>query len=162
MRRTRVLLFLSLVFAALALVPAGAHLAELANKISLPREQYLVVQQIYRGWALFGTVVFAALASTAALAWALWRARRAFGLALAAFLCIAGTQAVFWTFTFPTNRVTRNWTMLPENWTQLRQQWEYSHAAGAILNLAALALLAALAARASYIDTVPVTSRRSS
>ena len=143
MQRTRVLLFLSLVF-------------------SLPREHYLVAQQIYRGWALFGTVVFAALGSTAGLAWALWREGRAFGLALAAFLCIAATQAVFWTFTFPTNRVTSNWTMLPENWTALRMQWEYSHADSAILNFAALTLLAALAARGSHAAAArPVATRAS-
>lgn len=119
----RLLLFLSLVFCALALVPAGAHLAELANKISLPAAQYLTVQQIYAGWALFGIVVIGALASTAALAGALWRQGEPYGLALGAFLCIGGTQLVFW--------------------------WEYSHAASAVLNLAALLFLAALAARRS-------------
>ena len=139
---TRLLLFLSLVFAALALVPAGAHLAELANKIDLPREDYLAVQQIYRGWALFGIVVLGALASTGALAFA----RRSWP-AIVAFLCIAGTQVVFWTFTYPANEATRNWTTLPENWLALRAQWEYSHAASALLNLVALLALAYLAAR---------------
>jgi hypothetical protein len=139
---TRPLLFLGLVFAALALVPAGAHLAELANKIDLPREEYLAVQQIYRGWALFGVVVLGALLSTGALA--LIRRRWP---ALLAFLCIAGTQVVFWTFTYPANRATENWTVLPENWLALRAQWEYSHAASAVLNLVALLALAWLAAR---------------
>ena len=31
-----------------------AHLFELPNKIHLSREDYLTVQQIYRGWALLG------------------------------------------------------------------------------------------------------------
>ena len=66
---------------------------------------------------------------------------KAFDLTLIAFLCIAGTQAVFWTFTYPANQVTHNWTMLPENWRQLREQWEYSHAASAMLNLSALITL---------------------
>jgi hypothetical protein len=145
--RTGIFLFLSLVFAALALVPAGAHLAELANKIDLAREPYFVVQQIYRGWALFGIVVIGALGSTAALTWALRREGRPFGLAALAFLCIVGTQAIFWTFTFPANRATVNWTSIPENWLALRAQWEYSHAASAVLNLIAFVALAALAAR---------------
>ena len=115
---TRPLLFLGLVFAALALVPAGAHLAELPNKIDLPRQEYLAVQQIYRGWARFGVVVLGALLSTGALA-----------------------------FTYPANRATQNWTVLPENWLALRAQWEYSHAASALLNLVALLALAYLAAR---------------
>ena len=147
MSSTRVLMFLSLLFAALALVPAGAHLAELPNKISLPGEEYLVVQQIYMGWALFGFVVFGALGCSAALAVALWRQARIFWPALVAFLSIALTQVVFWTFTFPANRATEYWTMLPENWAALRSQWEYSHATSAVLNLIALLALAALAAR---------------
>jgi hypothetical protein len=30
---------------------------------------------------------------------------------------------------------------LPENWEELRYQWEFSHAAGAVLNLIASVLL---------------------
>ena len=56
---------------ALALVPAGAHLFELPNKIGLPREAYLVAQGLYRGWALFGVVWFGALLANLALALAL-------------------------------------------------------------------------------------------
>jgi hypothetical protein len=61
------------------------------------------------------------------------------GVALAALI---GTQVLFWSFTFPVNRVTENWTLLPDNWAQLRARWEYSHAASATLELVAvLALL---------------------
>ena len=139
--------FLSVLFTALALAPAMAHLLELANKIDLPRDQYLTVQHIYDGWALLGFVVYAAFFSTLALAILARRRPREFRYALAAFLCIVATQVVFWTFTFPANQATANWTMLPEeNWTALRSQWEYSHAASALLNVAALvaAILAVL------------------
>jgi hypothetical protein len=54
---------------------------------------------------------------------------------------MAGTQVLFWTFTFPANQQTHNWTVLPENWLALRQQWEYSHAASAGLNLMAFVAL---------------------
>lgn len=135
------LYFLSLLFGALAFVPAGAHLAELPNKMTLSGADYFIVQQIYRGWALFGIVVFGALASTLALTWRLRQVRSAFTPALIAFLCIAGTQIVFWSLTFPTNRVTDNWTMMPADWASLRAQWEYSHAASAILNLGAVVAL---------------------
>lgn len=130
--------FLSVLFAALALAPALAHLLELPNKIGLSREEYLTVQQIYRGWALLGIVVAGALLSTLALTVLARKNPREFVPALIAFVCIAGTQVVFWTFTFPTNRQTSNWTVLPENWAALRFQWEYSHAASAALNLVAL------------------------
>ena len=133
--------FLSLLFAALALAPALAHLLELPNKIGLPRDQYLTVQQIYRGWQLLGFVVFGALLSTLWLTVMVRKQPREFALALTSFLCIAGTQVVFWTFTFPANEQTEFWTMLPENWEALRIQWEYSHAASAVLNLIALIAL---------------------
>jgi hypothetical protein len=58
--------FASLLFSALAMVPAMAHLMELPNKIRLSRADYFVAQQLYRGWALAGVVVTAALLSTAA------------------------------------------------------------------------------------------------
>jgi hypothetical protein len=60
--------FFSLLFAALALAPALAHLLELPNKIGLSRDDYLIVQQIYRGWALLGIVILGALLSTLILA----------------------------------------------------------------------------------------------
>ena len=133
--------FLSLLFVALCLAPAAAHLLELPNKIGLSRDDYLTVQQIYRGWALLGIVVAGALLSTLMLTFLLRHRRRQFRLALAAFLCVVGTQVVFWTFTYPTNQETLNWTVLPPVWEPLRAQWEYSHAASALLNLAALILL---------------------
>jgi hypothetical protein len=67
--------------------------------------------------------------------------RKTFVLTLVAFLCIVGTQVVFWTFTYPANRQTDNWTVLPQSWMALRAQWEYSHAASAVLNLIALIAL---------------------
>jgi ribose/xylose/arabinose/galactoside ABC-type transport system permease subunit len=133
--------FFSLLFTALALAPAMAHLLELPNKMNLSREDYLTVQQIYRGWALLGFVVVGALLSTLALTITAHQKRKAFIFALIAFLCIVGTQVVFWTYTYPANQVTNNWTMLPENWAELRYQWEFSHAASAVLNLIALVLL---------------------
>ena len=133
--------FLSLLFAALALAPAAAHLLELPNKIGLSREDYLTVQQLYRGWALLGVVVIGALVFTFAYAVMARKQREPFMLAVIALLCLAGTQAVFWTLTFPANQLTANWTVLPDNWAALRSQWEYSHAASALLNLAALIAL---------------------
>lgn len=55
-----------------------AHLLELPNKINLSREDYLTVQQIYRGWNLLAVVVFGALLSTLALTITVRRQRRAF------------------------------------------------------------------------------------
>ena len=99
----RVAQFLAIVFTALALVPAGAHLFELPNKIGLPQDEYFVVQSIYRGWALFGVVLFGALAANLALAVTVRRQRTPFRLALAAFLLVAATLVIFFTWTYPAN-----------------------------------------------------------
>ena len=139
--------FFSLLFAALALAPALALLLELPNKIDLSRADYLIVQQIYRGWALLGIVVLGALLSTLILTILVRKRPGKFALSLVVFLCIVGTQVVFWTFTFPANQQTSNWTVLPENWETLRIQWEYSHAVSAVLNLIAFIALAFSASR---------------
>jgi hypothetical protein len=130
--------FLAVILTALALVPAGAHLFELPNKIGLAQDPYFVVQNIYRGWALFGIVLLGALAANLALAVMVRRQRVAFALALAAFLGIAATLAIFFVWTYPANVATGNWTVVPAAWETLRRQWEYAHAANAIITFAAL------------------------
>jgi hypothetical protein len=134
-------LFCSLIFTAFAMAGSLAHVFELPNKITLSAEHYLVVQQIYRGWSLLGIVVFGALISTLVLTVMARRSPKLFRLALAAFLALVGTQIIFWIFTYPANQQTQNWTILPENWIALRSRWEYSHAAGACLNLVAFITL---------------------
>jgi hypothetical protein len=137
----KIFYFLALFFAALALGPALAHLFELPNKIDLSRADYLTVQQIYRGWALLGFVTFPAVISTLVLTLLLRKDGRPFVFSLIGLLCLAGTQVVFWMYTFPANQATNNWTMLPDGWEQLRRQWEYSHATSAVLNVLAVAAL---------------------
>jgi|SRR5262245_8135285 len=134
----------ALVLVTLSLLPGGAHVSELANKIGLPRDQYMVVQQIYRGWALFGILILPALAATATQAVLLRHDAVAFRLSLAAVLCLAGAQAIFWLFTFPINVASANWSKVPEGFEAARRQWEYSHAAGAALTGAALLALIAI------------------
>ena len=133
--------FFALLLTALTLVPSGAHLFELPNKIGLSQEQYFVVQNIYRGWALFGFVLMGALLANLILAVMLRLRRRPFWLPLVTFLCIAGTLVIFFIWTFPANQATNNWTVVPANWAELRAQWEYSHAASAVLNFFALAAI---------------------
>ena len=73
--------------------------------------------------------------------------RRLRTLALIALVCLVGAQALFWIFTYPANAATANWTVQPEDWQALRLRWEYSHAAGALLQLAAMACLSLGAVR---------------
>ena len=55
-----------------------------------------------------------------------------------AFLLVAATLAIFFTWTYPTNQATSNWTVVPANWQELRTQWEYAHATNAVLTFLAL------------------------
>ena len=134
--------FLALVLTALALVPAGAHLFTLLNKIDLAQEQYFIVQNIYRGWALFGIVWIGALLANFALAAMLRGRGRPFILALIAGLCVVVMFAIFFIWTYPANQATDNWTTIPANWEQLRRQWEYSHAVNALVTFAAFCSVA--------------------
>jgi hypothetical protein len=137
--RLRVVQFLAVVLTALALVPGGAHLFALLNKINLGAEQYFIVQNIYRGWALFGVVLIGALLADLALVLVLRRRGGApFGLALLGFCGVALTLMVFFLWTYPAKKATANWTTIPDHWEQLRRQWEYSHAFNAVITFLAL------------------------
>jgi hypothetical protein len=138
----RVLQFCAIVLTAFALVPAGAHLFELPNKIALDQQAYFTVQAIYRGWALFGFVLFGALFANFALTLLLVFRRRSYALPLLAFLLVAATLAIFFIWTFPANQATADWTLPTPNWQALRTHWEYAHATNAVLTFIALCLLA--------------------
>lgn len=137
----KALQFLAVVLTALALVPGGAHLLVMPNKLGLDVAAYFSVQEIYRGWALLGIVLMAALAADLALVIGARHQPVPFRLALAGVICLAATLAVFFLWTYPANQATADWTAVPDDWTALRRQWEYSHAANALLTLAALCLV---------------------
>lgn len=134
-------LFVALLATALALGPALAHLFELPNKLALPRDQYFVVQQIYRGWNLLAVVLAAELAGIVAVMVQGRRQRAVLRAAIVALACLGGAQALFWLFTQPANLATESWTAQPDTWQALRREWEFSHAGGAVLKLVAFMAL---------------------
>src|SRR5438128_12281112 len=75
----RLIQFLAIMLAALALVPSGTHLAALPNKMAMAQAAYFIAQQIYAGWARFGIVLFGALAANLAHTIVLCRLGRSFG-----------------------------------------------------------------------------------
>lgn len=145
----RVLHFVAILLTAVSMSAGWAHLLALPNKMALSHDDYLTVQQIYRGWALLGFAVVGALVSSIALAVVQRMQEVRAGHSVVAALCIALALVVFFSITFPANQATQNWVMLPSNWETLRDRWEYSHAVGALLYLLALAslVLGALARR---------------
>ena len=144
----RIALAIALLSTAIALGEALAHLFELPNKIGLSRDDYFVVQGIYRGWDLLASVLLVQLLSIVAVIVLSRHEREARTLGIVALICLIAAQGLFWTFTYPANVATDNWTRIPVNWETLRRSWEYSHAAGAICQLAGMiALIGAAIAR---------------
>jgi hypothetical protein len=80
------------------------------------QDQYFVVQNIYRGWALIGIVLFGALIANLVLAILLRGRGRPFVFAIFAFFCIALSLAIFFVWTYPANQATDNWATIPANW----------------------------------------------
>jgi hypothetical protein len=162
MTKLKVLQFVVVALLALALVPVGAHLLALPNKIDLPQQEYFTVQAIYLGWALpTGAVLLAAIVATLALT-LLVRGRGAeFRLAFAGFGLITATLVIFFMWTQPANQATANWTVAPGNWQVLRSQWEYSHAANAVLTFGALCAALASILVGDSEQRPPLSTRRS-
>src|SRR5215813_11078981 len=129
---------LAVISVALCLIPAGAHFFELANKMSLSTADYMTTQKIYAGWSFFGVAIIAATIFTLMHTLMVRAQRAAFFLSLTALLCLGATQGNFWTFTYPMNVATNNWTISPQDFEAARRQWEYSHAVNAVLTFVAL------------------------
>ncbi len=127
--------FTTILFVAITLSALMAHLLEMPNKLPLSKDDYLTVQNIYRGWSLLGIFEIGAIVLTGI--WAFMERKKKFVLpylivALSTFVI---SLCIFFIYTFPANQATLNWTELPANWELLRKHWECSHSARALLNL---------------------------
>jgi hypothetical protein len=130
-----------MVFTALTLVPVGAHLASLPNKIDLAQTDYFIAQTVYRGWALFGIVLIGAVLANLALAIVVRAQTGPFLLVVISLACQLIMLVIFFAFNYPANQATNNWTVIPTNWQQLRWQWEIGHGANAVIALAGFCAL---------------------
>ncbi len=133
--------FSTIFFAVITLGALLAHLFALPGKINLPKDDYLVVQGIYRGWAWLGIFEIGAIPLT--LIWAVWERKKKniFPWLITSLIIFIISLVIFFMFTFPANQATANWTALPQDWEGLRKNWEYSHAVRAVLNLTGLSFL---------------------
>lgn len=134
---------LAILSVALCLIPVGAHFFEMSNKLNLSPAEYMTVQKIYAGWALFGFAIFAALSLTLGHSIMVWHHPTVRWLSLLAFLAVLATLAIFWFYISPINALTRQWTVMPPDLPSARLQWEYAHAANAGLTLVALVCITA-------------------
>ena len=140
-RSQELIFFVAMMSSAIALGAALAHLLELPNKIGLSRDAYFTVQLAYRGWDRLAWLLLVELGSIVALAILCRHDPRVLPALVAAAVFLLLAQAVFWTFTYPANVATSNWTVAPDDWERLRARWEYSHAAGAVFQLLVVAAL---------------------
>jgi hypothetical protein len=145
-----VLRVLAVLAVALYLIPGGAHVLEMSNKLALPLADYMVMQGIYTGWDRAAYALLAALVFTILHAIIAWRLPIARWLSLGAFLALIGNLAIFFAYTYPINVLTRNWTVAPEDFETARRQWEYSHAVNAGLVLLAFLLILSAVLASSY------------
>jgi hypothetical protein len=143
----------AVILAAVAMVPAVAHLLELPGKMRLGKDAYFAVQRIYYpGFTIAGVSEPLAIAATAALLAFTPSRDLAFWLIVAALLGLAAMQAVYW---IVTHTVNKQWLRNEhlgaagqrffsvqsaksaesgmEQWQALRNRWEYSHAVRAAL-----------------------------
>ncbi len=136
--------FSTILFAVITLGALLAHLFALPGKIDLSKDDYLVVQRIYRGWAWLGMLEIGTIILT--LIWAISERKKKniFPWLVTALIIFVVSLVIFFMFTFPANQATTNWTTLPPDWETLRKNWEYSHAVRAVLNLIGFSFLIAV------------------
>ena len=134
----KIVRFVSLLLAALALGGAFGHLLEMPNKLALDKEEYLFVQQrLYEGFGrVLGNVELGALISTIFVLVLVRKRRGAFLWTLLGAVLIAAALVVWQVWVGPVNAEVDAWTTMasmPADWDELRNSWEYGHAARAVL-----------------------------
>ena len=134
MDRMQIAHFSAIILTALALIPGGAHVRELPAKIDMDMEHYLTVQSIYRGWACRASSSWRQ--SPPMCGRPCWRAA---GLSPRCWRWprLGTTLIVFFSWIYPVNQLTLNWSVIADDWEMLRARWEYSHAASAALTFLA-------------------------
>lgn len=153
--RLAIVQVLCLILVAVCLIPAGAHLFEMAGKRALPGPDYMTVQRIYAGWALFGIPIIAAIAALVVHCVLVRKRGMSFWLSLLALAAILAAQLAFWIFVFPMNALTQNWTVSPPDIQAARAQWEYGHAASAVLSFVAFVAVCLAVVYGRPIETLP-------
>ena len=136
----------AILFTALSMAPAFAHLLEMPAKLHYDGRLWLTVQQTLYGPG-FGTVVafceVAAVLATVGLVFLVRDRGAAFGWTVLAALCMVAAHAAFWFWIAPVNSVIASLSpdALPAHWEALRIRWEATHAVRAGLEVAALVAL---------------------
>jgi hypothetical protein len=121
------LAFLTAISVGVCLVNPLVGLFELSSMFSLSPSQYLMVQRAQRRAISFFAVAIAA-ASFLMLAYALavWPVSLAFSLSMAACLCLAAAEFIYWGVHRWMVAATNRWTVVPDKFELARKKWEYA------------------------------------
>jgi hypothetical protein len=139
--------FLTIMLTALSAGLSFAHLLELPPRVFYFDAKLWVATTTKGLYALFGTVgavVEVGSILTAVVLTVLVRGRGStFYLSLVGAVLAALALVLWLVFIAPVNAELATWTptSFPEDWARYRDQWEYTHAANAIIKIAALSLL---------------------
>jgi len=141
----RIWRFVTLMFVALSMAMAFAHLLQMPPRMRFDGPLWLHSQQLFE---YFGPPVGAILESGAWISAVILcilvsRRRAAFRWTLAAALLVVSAHVLWWWYVNPANQQIAQWTpeTLPADWKAWRAQWEYTHAARAILQIVGFAAL---------------------
>jgi hypothetical protein len=133
---------LAFVLAGLALIRPMMDLAALPSVISLPKDDYAVVQYANKSWAWFQFIHLASVLSIVGLLFFEREHNRVYWPIRSAFVAQLFIIVLYVAFTIPINITTFDWTFFPDsNWSWLRTQWEYAHALSAIIGAISFVLL---------------------
>lgn len=138
--RLGVLYFIAMILTACAFAPAAAHLVQLPERLALSDLDYLFLQRIDGGGAMYWLLVAGALVADVMLVFLYRRRPQGRLVSLAAvFMALAVLVGFLWIY--PAARETAGWTLLPADWQQLRGRWEYAQATNAVLIFLSLCVL---------------------
>lgn len=133
----KILRFVTLVLAALAMGLEFAHLLELPAKMRYDAQLYWAVQHtLYYYFAVIGgPVEVGAVLATGALALLVRRRKAAFRLASIGAGFVAAALVAWFALVAPANVAMAAWApgAMPPDWTHVRALWEHGHAVGAAL-----------------------------
>jgi len=107
------LFFIAILATLTSLAPALTHLIELPHKLSLSREAYFTVQQLYAGWELFGIAILVQLISLGLLAWRSAREYYVFRPVLAALICWSSPRPCSGSSPFPPMKLRKTGPACP-------------------------------------------------
>jgi hypothetical protein len=125
---------LAFALAGMALIRPMMNLVALPSVISLPKDDYAVVQYVNKSWAWLELIQLASFLSIVALLFFEREHNRVFWPIRGAFVAQLLILILYVAFTLPINIATSNWAYFPDaNWPWLRTEWEYAHALSAII-----------------------------